>query len=149
MLVYESPGAEVMSFPDNITVSPRGALVVCEDPLANDFHRLIGVTHDTRTFELCQTEQGVEWAGATFAPDGRTLFANLQGSTVGNVGLRGTFEPGGPSRSGVHGNWARCSARQFPFEEKLVSEPPKTGVRRSSNEACGRSPGSAHPRVGS
>jgi hypothetical protein len=39
VLVYESPGGEVMSFPDNITVSPRGALVVCEDPLANDFHR--------------------------------------------------------------------------------------------------------------
>jgi secreted PhoX family phosphatase len=43
VLVYESPGAEVMSFPDNITASPRGALVVCEDPLANDFHRLIQV----------------------------------------------------------------------------------------------------------
>ncbi|MGH8479590.1 MAG: alkaline phosphatase PhoX [Gammaproteobacteria bacterium] len=94
VLLYESPGAEVMSFPDNVTVSPRGALVVCEDPLANDFHRLIGVTHDTRTFELCHTEQGVEWAGATFAPDGRTLFANLQGSTVGNPRLWGTFEPG-------------------------------------------------------
>ena len=94
VLAYESPGAEVMSFPDNITVSPRGALVVCEDPLANDFHRLIGVTRDGRTFELCHTEQGVEWAGATFAPDGRTLFANLQGSTVGNPRLWGTFEPG-------------------------------------------------------
>jgi uncharacterized protein len=83
-----------MSFPDNITVSPRGALVVCEDPLANDFHRLIGVTRDGRTFELCHTEQGIEWAGATFAPDGRTLFANLQGSTVGNPRLWGRFEPG-------------------------------------------------------
>lgn len=93
-LVYESPGAEVMNFPDNITVSPRGALLVCEDPIANDFHRLIGVTRDGRTFELCRAEQGVEWSGATFAPDGRTLFANLQGSTVGNVGLWGTFEPG-------------------------------------------------------
>ena len=75
-------------------VSLRGALVVCEDPLANDFHRLIGFTRDGGTFELCHTEQGVEWTGATFAPDGRTLLANSQGSTVGNPRLWGTFEPG-------------------------------------------------------
>jgi len=30
-LVYESPGGEVLSFPDNITVTPRGGLLLCED----------------------------------------------------------------------------------------------------------------------
>ncbi|MGH9222062.1 MAG: alkaline phosphatase PhoX [Vicinamibacterales bacterium] len=30
-LLFESPGAEVLNAPDNITVSPRGGLVLCED----------------------------------------------------------------------------------------------------------------------
>ena len=32
-LVYQSPGKETFDFPDNITVSRRGSLVVCEDKL--------------------------------------------------------------------------------------------------------------------
>ena len=30
-LVFESPGAEVLDMPDNVAVSPRGGLVLCED----------------------------------------------------------------------------------------------------------------------
>ncbi|HEX6870419.1 MAG TPA: alkaline phosphatase PhoX, partial [Micromonosporaceae bacterium] len=30
-LVYESPGPDVLDLPDNVTTSPRGTLVVCED----------------------------------------------------------------------------------------------------------------------
>src|SRR5690606_6683195 len=30
-LLFESPGASVLNAPDNITVSPRGGLVLCED----------------------------------------------------------------------------------------------------------------------
>jgi secreted PhoX family phosphatase len=31
VLLFESPGVDVLDSPDNITVSPRGGLVLCED----------------------------------------------------------------------------------------------------------------------
>ena len=34
-LVYESPGAHELNMPDNLVVSPRGGLVICEDGTAN------------------------------------------------------------------------------------------------------------------
>ena len=30
-MLYESPSQDVLDFPDNVTTSPRGTLVVCED----------------------------------------------------------------------------------------------------------------------
>jgi uncharacterized protein len=90
-LVYESPSADVLSFPDNITVSPGGALLLCEDTGSrNDFY-LQGLTRDGRIFPFCGTETGSEWAGATFSPDGETLFVNLFGASEGPVS--GTSDP--------------------------------------------------------
>jgi uncharacterized protein len=91
-LVYESPNAEVLSFPDNITVTPGGALLVCEDTGSrNDFY-LQGLTRDGQIFPFCGTKTGSEWAGATFSPDGETLFVNLFGASVGPV--RNPSDPG-------------------------------------------------------
>ena len=91
-LVYESPSADVLSFPDNITVTPGGALLVCEDTgRRNDFY-LQGLTRDGLIFPFCGSETGSEWAGATFSPTGETLFVNLFGASVGPV--RNTSDPG-------------------------------------------------------
>jgi uncharacterized protein len=64
--------------PDNITVSPHGYAVMCTDGEdANQF--LAGITPTGRTFPLAHNRlSDEEFAGATFSPDGRTLFANIQ-----------------------------------------------------------------------
>lgn len=100
-LVFESPESKVLDFPDNITVSPRGGLVVCED---GDYEpqRLQGLTRDGLLFPLAANNMVLngeknkikgdfrkdEWCGACFSPDGQWLFANLQtpGLTVAITG---------------------------------------------------------------
>jgi secreted PhoX family phosphatase len=105
-LVFESPSASVLDYPDNITVSPRGALVLCEDG-DRKAERLCGVTLDGQLFPLAEnnlvlrgekngfrgdfTKQ--EWCGATFSPDGRWLFANLQTPGL-TVAITGPWESG-------------------------------------------------------
>lgn len=106
-LLYESPDREVLSFPDNITVTPRGALLLCEDT-KRDNPALQGITRDGRIFPFCIHEAGDEWCGATFSPDGQYLFVNLQGSFRGDPNDPSTYEvPGrtfaiwGPWQDGV------------------------------------------------
>lgn len=103
-LIYESPGVEALSFPDNITVTPSGALLLCEDTGRRDFHYLQGLTRDGRIFPFCATTQGGEWAGATFSPDGNYLFVNLFGSSRGNPTDPTTFSERGTSLA-IWGPW--------------------------------------------
>ncbi|MFQ5747022.1 MAG: alkaline phosphatase PhoX [Gemmatimonadota bacterium] len=78
-LAFESPGPSVLNSPDNLCVSPRGGLVICEDPDgAAPFLR--GLTPDGRIFDLAHNiTSETEFTGACFSPDGRTLFVNFQG----------------------------------------------------------------------
>jgi secreted PhoX family phosphatase len=51
---------------------------VCEDAYTDEVaNRLIGVTPDGAAYSLALCRIQTEWAGACFAPDGRTLFVNL------------------------------------------------------------------------
>jgi secreted PhoX family phosphatase len=86
-LVYESPGPETLDFPDNVTTSPRGTLVVCEDNINDNFLR--GLTPRGRLFDIAlnrlvgrngNDRSNDEFAGSTFSPDGHTLFVNIQAS---------------------------------------------------------------------
>ncbi len=80
ILVFESPGFDVLNSPDNICVSPRGGLVICEDGSGQNFVR--GLTRGGAVFDLVSNDlNGSEWAGACFSPQGRTLFASIQGNT--------------------------------------------------------------------
>jgi uncharacterized protein len=89
-LLYESSDPAVLDYPDNIVISPRGGLVVCQDSEGHDQH-LYGLTTDGALFTFARNitqlsgEQGFagdysdsEWAGSCFSPDGKWLFANLQ-----------------------------------------------------------------------
>lgn len=102
-LIFESPAASVLDGPDNLTVSPQNALLLCEDGDGDQFLR--GVTLDGQIFDFAKNLQtDHEWAGATFADadpswndrkirgdnrplggrwDRVTLFVNRQGSTSG------------------------------------------------------------------
>lgn len=78
-LVFESPAPEVLCNPDNVTVTPRGAVVVCED--CGGVDHLRGITRSGHVFDLARlVDPSVanEFAGATFSPDGSTLFVNVQ-----------------------------------------------------------------------
>jgi secreted PhoX family phosphatase len=101
--VFVSQNEEVADNPDNITVSPRGGLVLCEDggglvvDGARRFGtRLLGVNRRGGSFVLAENNvvidqpiaekpaivpndyRGFEFCGATFSPSGRHLFVNIQ-----------------------------------------------------------------------
>ncbi len=74
---YASPGAEVLNAPDNMWVSPRGGLVLCEDGGTEYVH---GLTTEGEIFRFAQNTadlrggtadkavapsdyRGSEWAG--------------------------------------------------------------------------------------
>jgi secreted PhoX family phosphatase len=77
-LIFESPGPRVLNAPDNITVSPRGGILICEDN--EELCHLRGLTPGGKIFDLARNLVGTqEFAGATFSPDGQILFVNLQG----------------------------------------------------------------------
>lgn len=80
-LLYESPSSDVLLQPDNLCVSPRGnGIVICED--GTGVRHLRGLTTDGRIFEFARNAvpgfEDREFAGATFSPDGQTLFVNIQ-----------------------------------------------------------------------
>lgn len=95
-LLFESPGPDVLDLPDNITVSPRGGLVICEDGEGENYLRGLGAKGGL--FNLARNiipghEDG-EFAGAIFSPDGSTLFVNIQDPGV-------TLAIWGPWRRGL------------------------------------------------
>lgn len=99
-LVFESPDPEVLDGPDNITVTPRGGIVICEDGGGTNYLR--GMTQEGRIFDLARNIlNDREFAGATFSSDGRILFVNIQGD----------LEPRGPGNPGltfaIWGPWGR------------------------------------------
>ncbi len=79
-LIFESRSKGTLKRPDNICVSPRGAIVMCED--ANERRQYVrGLTQDGKVFDIAApAENDRELAGATFSPDGQTLFFNIQGN---------------------------------------------------------------------
>jgi secreted PhoX family phosphatase len=94
-LVYESPGNKYFSGPDNLIMSPRGSLVLCEDRLSrpHEGQYLAGLTTAGELFKFCQVNPDLdgyhlghdlgrtaaksEWAGVCFSGDGKWLFANI------------------------------------------------------------------------
>lgn len=99
-LIFESPSARVLNRPDNVCVSPRGAVLLCEDGAGNRMY-LRGLTRDGRIFDLAANlPSSCELAGATFSPDGRTLFFNAYGDERGRQ--RGmTYAVWGPWEDGA------------------------------------------------
>ena len=137
-LLFESAGAAELENPDNIALSPRGGLILCEDASAPT--NLQGLTQDGQIFPFAENNlelsglatgllaqiiraefgielppfvnravielvldllgnpelsfRGAEFAGATFSPDGRLLFCNIQVPGVSFV-IAGPFGAGG------------------------------------------------------
>jgi secreted PhoX family phosphatase len=100
ILVFESPSRAVLNSPDNLCVSPRGGLVICED--TSGVHFVRGLTRSGEIFDLVRTNADLpEFCGACFSPDGEVLFFNTQGSTSSAGTARGgTFALWGPWAAG-------------------------------------------------
>lgn len=99
-LLFESPDPQVLDYPDNLVLSPRGGLAICQDSRGAR-QRLYGLAAGGDLFAFALNDvvlDGVkghsgnfrtaEWAGACFSPDGRWLFANIYspGFTVAITG---------------------------------------------------------------
>jgi secreted PhoX family phosphatase len=94
-LIFESSGHNGFSGPDNIIVSPRGSLMICEDRLGlfKKGQYIAGLNADGELFAFCQANPELnavygghdlhdtavisEWAGVCFSDDGMWMFANL------------------------------------------------------------------------
>ena len=87
VLFSEPNNAQLLNNGDNLALMPNGDLLVCEDH--QGIQRLMGVTPQGEYYVLARNPRGAsEFTGATFAPDGSTLFVNLQqqGGTLAITG---------------------------------------------------------------
>ncbi|MEC9095113.1 MAG: alkaline phosphatase PhoX, partial [Planctomycetota bacterium] len=116
-LVFESPSKQVLNMPDNMAVSSRGGIIICEDcgittlqtpqGIKRYFPRLHALSPEGEIHVFAENNtlieepiygskgdfRGSEWAGANFSPDGKWLFANIQ--TPGfTVAITGPWEKG-------------------------------------------------------
>jgi uncharacterized protein len=93
-LVFESPGPDVLDLPDNLEISPRGSLVLCEDGTVDNYIR--GLTAAGKLFDFAENlfSPREEFAGATFSPNGNTLFVNMQASNGLTYAIWGAFRKG-------------------------------------------------------
>lgn len=83
-LVYQAPAVDGLDFPDNITTSPNGTLILCEDGANNNYVR--GLTRHGQVLDIALnrltnragvSREADEFAGCAFSPDGHTLFVNV------------------------------------------------------------------------
>jgi uncharacterized protein len=89
-LVAHASDTSVLDMPDNLTVSPLGHVYVCEDGLDGNFLRRL--TLDGHVVPFARNALSAsEFAGVCFAPDGKTLFVNLQTDGL-TLAIQGPFE---------------------------------------------------------
>lgn len=81
--LYESPGIDVLSYPDTLTASPDGTLVVCEDGPGTTLLR--GITAKDEIFPIANAVDGKnDVTGPKFSPNGDILFVNIMGEDPPN-----------------------------------------------------------------
>ena len=80
-LFYESNDSDTLNMPDNIIISPKGHIFLCEDGKGRD--RLVCIKPNGSIYYLANNAlNNEEFAGMTFSPDGSTLFVNIYSPTM-------------------------------------------------------------------
>ena len=108
-VLFASPGAEMLNAPDNMCVSPRGGLVLCEDGGGTEY--VHGLTTEGEIFRFAANDvdlrggsagksvqpadyRGSEWAGSVFEPrNGNWLFVNVQSPGI-TLAITGPWRQG-------------------------------------------------------
>lgn len=92
-LVVQFDAGSPFDGPDNIIAGPHGFALACTDGENDQW--LVGVTDDGETFPFALNAQtDDEFAGATFSPDGDTLYVNIQGSPALTFAITGPWRRG-------------------------------------------------------
>jgi len=76
-LITQSRNETALDMPDNITLTPWGDLLVCEDNHRAVHLRLVTAQGQVVPFARNRLSRS-EFAGVCFSPDGRTMFVNIQ-----------------------------------------------------------------------
>ena len=76
-LFLESPDKRILEYADNLTIAPWGDIIICED--GDGVDHVVGITPEAKVYKLARNaiDDG-DCCGATFSPDGSTLFVNIQ-----------------------------------------------------------------------
>jgi hypothetical protein len=78
-LIYESPGATSLANPDNMTTTPGGHLLLCENA-PGKVQRIRGLTPAGTIYDFARADvRKTEFAGVCFNAATQTLFVNQQG----------------------------------------------------------------------
>lgn len=89
-LVVLFPVGTPFDGPDNITASPHGFALACTD--GEDDQWLVGINENGALFPFARNAfDDSELAGASFSPDGQTLFVNIQGAPALTFAIWGPF----------------------------------------------------------
>ena len=98
--VFQSPSNATLDFPDNVTTSPRGTVILCEDSAGDNFIR--GLSRNGQLFDIALNRLtnnatgaprfGEEFAGSTFSRNGKTLFVNIQASAGISFAIWGNWQ---------------------------------------------------------
>jgi secreted PhoX family phosphatase len=118
--IFVSNDIRVGNSPDNLCVSPRGGIVFNEDGASShngisvSAQRLMALRPDGSSYEFARNnynftaaqlaaagkpngvtgnQRNTEWCGSVFSPDGRIMFANLQGPGI-TVAITGPWAKG-------------------------------------------------------
>lgn len=90
-LFLESDHESLYNFGDNLTVTPQGHLLVCEDQYSDPVdNHLRGVTPAGEVYAFGRIRIQTEPAGACFSPDGKTMFINMYSPTK-TLAIRGPW----------------------------------------------------------
>ena len=88
-LFIEPNDEGVVDHVDNLTIAPWGDLILCED--GSDEQFLLGVKTSGEIYKLARNAlNNSELAGAVFAPDGQTLYVNIQWPGL-TIAIRGPW----------------------------------------------------------
>lgn len=89
-VLAESHGRSDFDMPDNLVVAPGGRVFFCEDGPGGNCVRAIDL--EGGVFDFARNARDTtEFAGVCFAPDGSTMFVNIQGNGGLTLAIRGPF----------------------------------------------------------
>jgi uncharacterized protein len=90
-VVYQSTSDADLRLPDNVTASPRGTLILCEDNRGPNRLQALTKWGGLVTFAERYDIPTVEFAGACFSPNGQTLYVNLNTGAALSVAIWGPW----------------------------------------------------------